>query len=58
MFQKLSVSVPSDFSGALLVRVIQTRRCNSRCHAGINKFLRIVIRNCKLMLTKKLKRRM
>jgi ribosomal protein L14 len=42
MFQKLSLSVPSDSSYVLLAKVIQTRRCNSRRHAGIGKFLRIV----------------
>lgn len=57
MFQKCSFSVPSDLSGALLVKVIQTRRCNSRRHAGITKFLRVVIRNCRLILNKKAKRK-
>jgi hypothetical protein len=39
MFQKNSFSVPSDSSGILLVKVIQTRKCNSVKHAKIGKFL-------------------
>lgn len=57
MFQKGSFSIPSDSSGILLVKVIQTRRCSSRKHAGVGKFLRVVLRNAKTKLTKRLKRR-
>ena len=52
MFQKNSFSVPSDSSGILLVKVIQTRKCNSVKHAKIGKFLRVVIRNTKTSLNK------
>ena len=45
MFQKNSFSVPSDSSGVLLVKVIQTRGCSTRKHAKICKFLRVVTRN-------------
>jgi ribosomal protein L14 len=57
MFQKGSFSIPSDSSGILLVKVIQTRRCSTRKHAGIGKFLRVVLKNAKTKLTKRLKRR-
>lgn len=57
MFQKGSFSIPSDSSGILLVKVIQTRRCSTKRHAGIGKFLRVVLRNAKTKLTKRLKRR-
>ena len=52
MFQKNSFSIPSDSSGVLLVKVIQTRKCNSLRHAKIGKFLRVVIRNTKTSLNK------
>lgn len=52
MFQKNSFSIPSDSSGVLLVKVIQTRKCNSKKHAKIGKFLRVVIRNTKVTLNK------
>jgi len=52
MFQKNSFSIPSDSSGILLVKVIQTRKCNSKKHAKIGKFLRVVIRNTKTSLNK------
>lgn len=52
MFQKNSFSVPSDSSGVLLVKVIQTRRCSTRKHAKICKFLRVVTRNAKTSLTR------
>lgn len=52
MFQKNSFSVPSDSSGILLVKVIQTRKCNSVKHAKIGRFLRVVIRNTKTSLNK------
>lgn len=52
MFQKNSFSIPSDSSGILLVKVIQTRRCNSLKHAKIGKFLRVVVRNTKTSLNK------
>lgn len=52
MFQKNSFSIPSDSSGILLVKVIQTRKCNSVRHAKIGRFLRVVIRNTKTSLNK------
>lgn len=52
MFQKNSFSIPSDSSGILLVKVIQTRKCNSTRHAKIGRFLRVVIRNTKVKLNK------
>ena len=52
MFQKNSFSVPSDSSGILLVKTIQTRRCSTRKHAKICKFLRVVVRNTKVKLNK------
>ena len=50
MFQKNSFSIPSDSSGILLVKVIQTRRCSTRKHADIGKFLRVVLKNTKVKL--------
>lgn len=52
MFQKNTFSVPSDSSGILLVKVIQTRKCNSVRHAKIGRFLRVVVRNTKTSLNK------
>ena len=52
MFQKNSFSIPSDSSGILLVKIIQTRKCNSLKHAKIGKFLKIVVRNTKTSLNK------
>lgn len=52
MFQKNSFSIPSDSSGVFLVKVIQSRRCNSTKHAKIGKFLRVVIKNTKVKLNK------
>ena len=52
MFQKNSFSIPSDSSGILLVKVIQTRRCTSKKHAKIGKFLLIVVKNTKTSLNK------
>jgi ribosomal protein L14 len=40
------MSVPSNKSVVNLVRVIQTRRCNTRCHARVSKFLKVVVRRC------------
>jgi ribosomal protein L14 len=57
MFQKGSFSIPSDSSGILLVKVIQTRRCSTRRHADIGKFLRVVLKMMKTKLTKRRKRR-
>ena len=57
MFQKNSFSIPSDSSGILLVKVIQTRRCSTRKHADIGKFLRVVLKNTKVKLNKRKKRR-
>ena len=52
MFQKNSFSVPSDSSGILLFKVIQTRRCSNTRHAKIGKFLKVVVRNTKTSLNK------
>jgi ribosomal protein L14 len=52
LFQKNSFSIPSDSSGILLVKVIQIRKCNTRKHAKIGRFLRIVIKNTKISLNK------
>lgn len=57
MFQKNSYSIPSDSSGVLLVKVIQTRRCSMLKHANVGKFLRVVLRNVKPELWKRRKRR-
>ncbi len=57
MFQKNSFSIPSDSSGVLLVKIIQTRRCSTRRHATVGKFLRVVLRNVKSSLSKRRKRR-
>ena len=57
MYQKGSFSIPSDSSGVLLVKVIQTRRCSTTHHAGIGKFLRVVLRRTKVKLIKRRKRR-
>ena len=52
MFQKNSFSIPSDSSGILLVKVIQTRRCSTTKHAKIGKFLKVVVKNTKVRLNK------
>jgi ribosomal protein L14 len=52
MFQKNSFTVPSDSSGILLTKVIQTRRCSSRKHATICRFLLVVVRKTKPLLVK------
>jgi len=57
LFQKNSFSIPSDSSGILLVKVIQTRRCSTTKHAKVGKFLRVVIRNTKPELLKKRKKK-
>lgn len=57
MFQKGSFTIPSDSSGVLLVKIIQTRRCSVRKHAGIGKFLRVVLRATKTRLSKRRKRK-
>lgn len=57
MFQKGSFAIPCDSSGILLVKVIQTRRCSTRKHADIGKFLRIVLKNTKFKLTKRRRRK-
>lgn len=58
LFQKNSYSIPSDSSGILLVRVIETRKCNSRVHAITTKFLKIVIKNTKPELIKRRKKKL
>ena len=57
MFQKGSFSIPSDSSGVLLVKIIQTRRCTTSKHAGIGKFLRTVLRRTKVKLLKRRKKK-
>jgi ribosomal protein L14 len=52
MFQKNSFSIPSDSSGILLTKVIQTRRCSSRKHAKVCRFLLVVVRKTKPTLNK------
>lgn len=52
MFQKNSFSIPSDSSGILLVKIIQTRRCSTKKHAKVGRFLKITVRNTKSVLTK------
>lgn len=52
MFQKNSFSIPSDSSGILLIKTIQTRRCSSSKHAKIGKFLKVVVKNTKVRLNK------
>ena len=44
--------MPSDSSGILLVKTIQTRRCSTTKHAKIGKFLKVVVRNTKTSLNK------
>ena len=58
MFQKGSYTIPSDSSGILLAKIIQTRRCSSTKHAKIGKFLKIVIKITKPELIKKRKRKL
>lgn len=53
MFQKGSFTMPSDSSGVFSVKIIQTRRCDSTHHAGIGKFLRVVLQRTKVKLIKK-----
>lgn len=57
MFQKNTLSIPSDASGILLVKVIQTRRCSNKKHAKVGKFLKIVIKNTIPELLKKKKKK-
>lgn len=52
MFQKNSFSIPSDSSGILLTKVIQTRRCSTTRHATICRFLLVVVRKTKTTLYK------
>jgi len=52
LFQKNSFSIPSDSSGILLTKVIQTRRCNTRKHATICRFLLVVIKKTRTILNK------
>ena len=47
MFQKNSYSIPSDSSGVLLAKVIQTRRVSTKKHACVGIFLRTVLRRVK-----------
>lgn len=57
MFQKNSYSIPSDSSGVLLTKVIQTRRTSKKKHALINFFLRIVIKKIKPELWRRRKKK-
>lgn len=45
--------MPSDSSGVFSVKVIQTRRCDTRHHACIGKFLRVVLQRTKVKLIKR-----
>lgn len=58
MFQKGSFSAPSDSSGVFLVKIIQVRRCSTRKHADIGKFLRVVLKLTKTKLTKRRKKKL
>lgn len=57
MFQKNSYAIPSDSSGVLLVRVIETRRCSRKKHALTNRFLRCSIRHTQPELLKRRKKK-
>lgn len=57
MFQKNSYSIPSDSSGVLLAKVIQTRRVSTKKHACVGIFLRTVLRRVKPELWKKRKKK-
>lgn len=57
MFQKNSYSIPSDSSGIFLVRIIELRKCSTRKHAKIGRFLKVSIRNTKPELLKKRKKK-
>jgi len=57
MFQKNTFSIPSDSSGIFLVKTIQTRRCSSRKHAKLTKFLKVVIKRTKTYLLKTRKKK-
>jgi len=57
MLQKQSFFAPTDSSGVFQVKVIQTRRCSSRKHAKVGKFLRVVIKTTKVRFLKKRKKR-
>ena len=57
MLQKESFFAPADSSGVFQVKVIQTRRCGSRKHAKVGKFLRTVIKTTKVRFLKKRKRK-
>ena len=52
MFQKNSFSIPSDSSGILMVKIIQIRKCSTRKQAKICRFLKVVIRNTRIILNK------
>ena len=58
MFQKGSFAIPSDSSGIFLVKVIQTRRCSSRKHADVGKFLKVVLKATKVRLIKRRKKKL
>jgi ribosomal protein L14 len=57
MFQKNSLSFPSDSSGVLVVKVIQTRRVSTRRHAVIGTFLRVVLKSVKPELWRRRKKK-
>lgn len=57
MFQKESFSIPSDSSGIYLVKIIQTRRCGTTRHATTGHFLRVVIKNIKVSLKRRRKKK-
>lgn len=58
MFQKGSFIAPSDSSGVFLVKVMQTYRVNQRKHARIGNFLKVILKNTRVRLIKKRKKKM
>ncbi len=52
MFQKNTFSIPSDPSGILLVKTIQTRKCSTLKHAKVGRFLKVVVKNTKVSLNR------
>lgn len=57
MFQKNSLSIPSDSSGVLIVKIIQVRKTSLKKHGVIGKFLRVVLKSVKASLWKRRKKR-
>jgi ribosomal protein L14 len=57
VLQKNSFTIPSDTSGVLLAKVIQTRRCGFRKHAKTGKFTRTVNKVVKPKIAHRRKKR-